>query len=71
MIRHFQDKQSKIKEKKVGEVELLKKKEKQKQKELQKLGSLEMELIHKQSQSQTAYLEVKQKLDSLLTTVKH
>lgn len=70
VIKFYQDKQSRIKENKIGEVETLKQKEKDRQKELTKLGSIEMELINRQSKSQAAYQEVKQKLDSLLTTVK-
>lgn len=70
MIKFYENKQSRIKENKVGEIEFLKTKEAGKQKRLQELGRIEMELIHKQSQSQAAYLEVKQKLDSLLNSVK-
>lgn len=70
MLKYHETKQAQIQDSKKGEVSLIKQKESKKQKELRDLGNLEMELIQRQSQSQAAYLEVKQKLDSLLSNVK-
>lgn len=70
VIRFYEGKQERIKENKAGEVEALKGKEADRQRKIQNLGKIEMELIQRQSQSQAAYLEVKHKLDSLLSSVK-
>lgn len=48
----------------------IKSKEAARSKELRDLSNVEMQLVQKQSQSQAAYLQVKQKLDSLLNNVK-
>ena len=69
-IKYHETRQIHIKENKIEQLDKIKKKENKKQKELKKLGDIEMELIQKQSQSQAAYMEVKNKLDSLLHTVK-
>lgn len=70
LVRFHEGKQSRIKEVKVGEVAAIKAQEAVKAKELRDLSNVEMRLVEKQSQSQAAYLQVKQRLDSLLTNVK-
>ena len=70
LIHFHEERQSRIKEVKVAEVSLIKAHEAAKQKELRDLSNVEMQLIQKQSASQATYLQVKQKLDSLLNNVK-
>jgi hypothetical protein len=70
LVRFHEGKQSRIKETKVGDVAAIKAQEAARTKELRDLSNVEMRLVEKQSQSQAAYLQVKQRLDSLLSNVK-
>ena len=69
-VKFHETRQTHIKQNKIEQLSSLRRKQIKKQKELKKLGDVEMELIQKQSQSQAAYLQVKNKLDSLLNSVK-
>lgn len=70
LIKHSEEKIKGIGSANKEEVDRINAKKLRKEQELKKMSSLEMELLHKHSESQAAYLQVKSKLDSMLHTVK-